>query len=165
MVIPATKILEPSTHVPIDMKWARRFPIVVMEGDAPRVYFAEYPRQMPPLPPRSSYLIPAGADRAVQDRLNEQREPGSEGVWVLHITRVDAGRQRIELYWMNDGFSGGGYEATASSITPLYRKITGPGFMIWAVEVAAIATTVIGAVLALLIRRFRQIHGSSALGP
>lgn len=112
-------IAEPMTHRPVDTAHRVPFPVVIMTAGDPRVHSVPDVRHMPILPAGSSYLIPPGKDEVVEDAL---------GGWVLTVDRVAPGRQHIDLYWMDDGFRGGGYEATASSVVPRYRKVTGPGF-------------------------------------
>ena len=144
------RIADPMTHKRVDLL-NRPFPVLVMTGGVPRVQRIEDLRRVPKLPPGSSYLVPAGQDDVIEMQLNEHLPPLAEGGWVLRVRRLTPQRQHIELYWMNDGYSGGAYEATASSFSPRYRKITGPGFafvfggvallinlMIWTVVTVAI---------------------------
>ncbi|HEX9985416.1 MAG TPA: hypothetical protein VGF69_19320 [Thermoanaerobaculia bacterium] len=106
----------------------RAFPLVVMDGGVPRVSAIGDVGGIPAFPAGASYLIPDGQERAVEARLNADAPRDADGRWVLRVERVSVDRQQIELYRMDDGYWGGGYEATPSSITPRYRKITGPGF-------------------------------------
>jgi hypothetical protein len=121
-------IADPITHRPLYAFPGAPFPVVITTGGVPRVHFIQDVRHTPTLPAGSSYLIPSGEDKHLQDELNARRRAGADGGWVLRVHRVAPRRQHIELYWMSDGYSGGGYEATASSISPRYRKLTGPGF-------------------------------------
>lgn len=161
---PAAQMTDSYTHVPIDREPQRTFPLVVMTRNMPHLVMAETAHQIPPLPAGSSYLIPIGADRAIQDRLNEQI-PNRDGGWKLDVERITPGHQRIELYWLNDGYSGGAYDATATSITPLYWKITGPGYAFIFGGPAMLMTAALWLMVALLIYLLRQIQGSSPLGP
>jgi hypothetical protein len=165
MLRPAIRISDSQTHYPIDWQPARSFPLIVMNGHTPNLVIAKNPHQIPPLPAGSSYLIPSGADRAIQDRLNERLHDPNDGMWVLNVERIEPQRQRIELYWMNDGYSGGAYEATATSITPLYRKLAGPLFAAVFGGLAALMSAALWLIIGFLIRRLRQIHDSSAVGP
>jgi hypothetical protein len=120
-------IADPMTHIRVD-SLDRPFPVLVMTGDVPRVRPIDDLRRVPKLPSGSTYLIPAGQEDVIETQLNEHLPPHAEGGWVLRVRRLAPQRQHIELYWMNDGYSGGAYEATASSFLPRYRKMTGPGF-------------------------------------
>jgi len=122
------EIADPMTHKRVEISSDLRFPVVVMTGDAPRIHLIDDMRRLPELSPGSSYLIPAGKDKAVERSLNEKLPRHADGGWVLRVERVAPHRQHIELFWMNDGYSGGGYEATPSSFLPRYRMSTGPGF-------------------------------------
>jgi hypothetical protein len=112
-------IAEPMSHWPVDVVHAAPFPVVIMTAGVPRVHVVRDVRHMPILPAGSSYLIPPGKDEVVEAAL---------GGWILTVRRLTPERQLIDLYWMDDGYSGGGYEATASSVSLRYRKVTGPGF-------------------------------------
>ncbi|MCU1227650.1 MAG: hypothetical protein JWO97_534 [Acidobacteria bacterium] len=86
-------------------------------------------------------------------------------MWVLNVKRIGPERQRIELYWMNDGYRGGAYEATATSIAPLYRKLAGPLFAAVFGGLATLMSAALWLLIGFLLRRLRQIHDSSAVGP
>ncbi len=121
------RIADPMTHRRVDAL-NTSFPVLVMTGDIPRVQLIDDLQRVPQLSPGSSYLIPAGQDDVIEKQLSERLPPNADGGWVLRVRRLTPQRQHIELYWMADGYSGGAYEATASSFLPRYRKITGPGF-------------------------------------
>jgi hypothetical protein len=123
-----TRLAEPMTHVAVRAVPDRAFLVVVMDGDVPRVSSIGDVTRIPAPPEGASYLIPAGQERVVEARLNADAPRDADGRWVLSVKQVAVDRQHIELYRMNDGYWGNGYEATPSSITPRYRKITGPGF-------------------------------------
>lgn len=116
------RIAEPMTHMPIGELPEMPFPILVMRGSTPAVVLVRELRQLQPLPAGSSYLIET-------DRISTvQRELARQGQWTLTVRSIGADRERIELYWTDDGYNGGVYEATPTTIVPLYRKYTGPGF-------------------------------------
>lgn len=145
------RIADPMTHVRVDLL-DRPFPVVVMTGGVPRVQRIQDFRRVPMLPSGSSYLIPEGQDDVIQTQLNEHLPPHVDGGWVLRVRQLTPQRQHIELFWMNDGFSGGVYEATASSFLPRYRKMTGPGFAFVFGGIAYLINVVMWAVIALAIR-------------
>jgi hypothetical protein len=124
----ARRIADPRTHVPVERLPEGQFPVVVFRGDAARVEFLRDLRHLPELDAHSSYLVPAAKEEAVQRALNDRVPPHADGMWVLDVRQLAPDRQHIELYWMQDGYAGGGYEATRRTIAPRYRKITGPGF-------------------------------------
>ena len=149
------RIADPMTHVRVDLL-DRPFPVLVMTGGVPRVQRVRDLRRVPVLPSGSSYLIPAGQDDVIQTQLNEDLPPHAEGGWVLRVRRLTPQRQHIELYWMNDGYSGGAYEATASSFFPRYRKMTGPGFAFVFGGIAFLLNLLIWSVLILAVRWWRR---------
>jgi hypothetical protein len=161
MVPAAIRLADSQTHFPPDRQPLRHFPLIVMTGSTPQLIIAETPHRIPPLPAGSSYLIPAGADRAIENRLNE-RHHDNRGRWVLSVRRTAPGYQRIELYWLTEGYSGGAYDATATSITPRYLKLASRVFPAIVVGVAFLMTAALWLIVALL---FRQFQGSSAVGP
>jgi hypothetical protein len=161
-LIPAgMKIADPLTIEPIGRWDGTRFPVVLMTGDTPRVVFMTKASDFAVPPPAgSSYLIPSGKDRAVEAALNRQRPPDVGGRWVLHVARPSPDRQKIELYSMNDGYRGGGYEATNTTVTPRYRKITGPGFGCVAGGVAILINAALWSLAALVFRVVRRGRAS-----
>lgn len=122
------RIADPMTHRPVVDLPERPFPVVLVTGNTAHLLRLRDLRQIPEAPAGSSYLIPSGMDKAIEKQLNEQLSKHVEGGWVLRVRRLTPERQHIEFFWMNDGYSGGAYEATSSSITPRYRMTTGPGF-------------------------------------
>ncbi len=127
-MFPALRLTDPLTHQSLDQGYAPRFPIVVVRGDAPELLQLDDPGKVPPLASGATYLIPSGRESTFARYLNDHFPSQGDGVWNLRVERVASDRQRIELFVMGDGFSGGVYEATPTSVTPLYRKSTGPAF-------------------------------------
>jgi hypothetical protein len=109
-------------------------------------------RHVPKLPPGSSYLIPSSKDEMIEKQLNESLPPHTDGGWVLEVRRLAPQRQHIEFYWREDGYSGGAYEATASSFIPRYRKMTGPGFAFVFGGIAILINIAIWTIGALVLR-------------
>lgn len=124
----ATRIADPMTHAPMASQPHRLFPVLVMAGDVPWIVKTTDPGALPPLPRHVSYLVPREGEAAIERSLSERHLPASGGHWRLRVEQLGAGRQEIELYWISDGYAGGAYEATATTIVPKYRKVTGPGF-------------------------------------
>jgi hypothetical protein len=56
------------------------------------------------------------------------------------------------LCLVNDGYFGSVYEATATTIRPMYRKITGPGFAFVFGGLALLMNTALWIAIALLVR-------------
>jgi len=129
----AQRLSEPLTHKAVDPSSTEPFPVLVIQGDAARVVMTRV-GETPDLPSDASFLVPAGAEGRIQNHLNQTPSTGRDGGWVLNVTALAPDRQHVELFWMADGYSGGGYEATATTITPRYRKITGPGFALVLLE-------------------------------
>lgn len=125
---PAARIADPMTHRPVYAGWQGPFPILIVEGRRGIVRLLDHPYASPPLAAGQSFLIPAGLEGTIERDLAEQQRAGLEGGWTLNVTDRGTGRQLVELYWVNDGYSGGAYEATTATVRPLYRKITGPAF-------------------------------------
>lgn len=145
-------IADPMTHMAVERLPEMRFPLVVIARGAPRVLLLTDPHRLPALPPDASYLIPEGADQSVETALNASLRAGTEGGWVLRVRRRTPTEQRIDLVWMNDGYAGGVYEATATTIRPLYRKFTGPGFAFLFGGVALVLNAALWTVLLVGIR-------------
>lgn len=125
---PAVRLADPMTHLPLDGLPGQPFPVLVVERDQARVLMIEDLRRVPPLPDGATYLVPGGSETAFRKQLEEQAPRDRDVAWVLQVERLAPDRQRIELYLMGDGYWGGGYEVTHNTITPLYRKLTGPAF-------------------------------------
>jgi len=140
------------THVALG-RVERKFPVVVMTAGRPHVLFLEDVNHPPPVSPGSSYLLPAGRDEAIVASLNALRPSDADGTWVVHVERVDPERERVELYYMRDGYEGGVYEATATSVRPLYRKITGPGFALVFGGLASLVSACVCLVVFVIFRR------------
>jgi hypothetical protein len=117
------------THSPVNQENLRGpFPVVVMNDDQAWVAMPEDPHDVPPPPSGASYLVPLERTRSIERYLRDHDTEHRDSSWVLNVQALAADRQRIELFLLGDGYWGGVYEATATTITPLYRKVTGPGF-------------------------------------
>jgi hypothetical protein len=124
----ATHLTDSMTLAPVDQAYPFPFPILVVRGTEASVEEVDHPRDVPPPPPGASYLVPTGRVEAVERYLREHDTTHHKSSWVLRVASISSDRQRIELFLLGDGYWGGVYEATATSITPLYRRITGPGY-------------------------------------
>ena len=126
---PAMQLADPLTHSPVDQVNLRGpFPVVVVNGDQAWVAMPEDPHHVPPPPSGASYLVPLERTRSIERYLRDHDTEHHKSSWVLNVQALATDRQRIELFLMGDGYWGGAYEATKTTITPLYRKVTGPGF-------------------------------------
>ena len=153
----AVRLAEPMTHQPLDSSDASPFPILVVTGATGRVEMLGNPKQRPEAPPGSTYLVPPGKAQEIQGYL-QMHEPRKDrdGGWTLRVEERSPTLQRIELLWLDDGFSGSVYDAEPTRITPLYRKLTGPGFAFVFGPLAIALNLVLWAVGRLLWRRYRQ---------
>lgn len=126
----ALRLADALTHRSVDLENFRRapFPVVVVSGDQAWAVMSEDPRNIPLPPSGASYLVPLERARDIEQYLRDHDTAKRDSAWVLRVEALSADRQRIELFLMGDGYWGGVYEATSTTITPLYRKITGPGF-------------------------------------
>lgn len=129
LIPPARRLADPMTHSPVNQENLRGpFPVVVMNDDQAWVAMPEDPHDVPPPPSGASYLVPLERTRSIERYLRDHDTEHRDSSWVLNVQALAADRQRIELFLLGDGYWGGVYEATATTITPLYRKVTGPGF-------------------------------------
>jgi hypothetical protein len=140
------------TAVPVRSHPSTPFLVVVMTDNMPSVARLNAPYLAPKLSAGSSFLIPDGQEDAVEEQLNVSANPGGDGAWELRVRSLSAGRQRIELCLVNDGYFGSVYEATATTIRPMYRKITGPGFAFVFGGLALLMNTALWIAIALLVR-------------
>ena len=124
----ATQLTDSMTHAPVDQTDSFPFPILVVRGTEASVEEIDDPHNIPAPPPGVSFLVPPGQVDVVERYLRAHDTTYHKNSWVLRVTPISSERQRIELFLMGDGYWGGVYEATATSVTPLYRKITGPGY-------------------------------------
>src|ERR1043166_4618355 len=113
-----SNLADPITNASLESAPDMRFPVLVMTGETARVQLLQDLRRIPKLPTGSSYLVPRGREKAVQAAINANRSAGIEGGWVLRVRPMTPERQRIELFWMNDGYRGLVYEATRTTISP-----------------------------------------------
>jgi hypothetical protein len=113
------------TRRPLDSSFDPVFPVLVFREGIARVEMLLDPHAPPSLKAGESYLVPSGAERAVQAAIS--RVDGRP--WILRVSPLETGVQRIELFVMNDGYWGGAYVATSSHIRAEYLKRTGPGFV------------------------------------
>jgi len=151
---PAFRLADPMTNVDLRVTPDAAFPILVMEQDKPRIEMLQKPAIMV-APPGASFLVPSGKESSTEDSLNAH-DGRKDGKWVLRVDHRSAGEEDIELYWMHDGYRGGGYRATSRSATPRYRKLTGPGFGIVAGLVALGLNAVSWAGVVLMLRLYRN---------
>jgi hypothetical protein len=153
LVRPAMKIADSRTNVPLDALDGA-FPILIVRERAAHVSFLQGLGAIPPLPPGSSYLVPAHRERAITGGLRAHS-------LVLRVKRLAADRQQLELYRMDDGYYGGTYEATATAVKPLHRKITGPGFAFLAGGIAILLNAAVWTVTALAVVLFRRARATA----
>jgi hypothetical protein len=121
-------LADPLTHLPVTHVHFHEFPVLVVAGNQAWVEQVEDPLNVPPPPPGASYLVPPGKAREIEQYLIDHDTRGVDSSWVLNVKTLSPDRQRIELYLWGDGYWGGVYEATATTVAPQYRKATGPGF-------------------------------------
>lgn len=157
------RVADPMTNVPLHELRGKPFPVVVLTGRTAHVEFLTDSHPSVKLSPGSSFLIPAGQEGAVEAQLNDQWTPGREGGWTLRVTRKDPQHQRIELYWVHDGYSGGGYDASDTAIIPHYYKSTGPGFGIICGVLALVFNAVLWCVGGISVRTWITMKRRSVL--
>jgi hypothetical protein len=137
---------------------------LVVTGETSRVEMLTDPKHPPDAPPGSTYLVPPGKSREIQKYLQRQEAwAGKDGGWTLRVDERSPTLQRIELVWLADGFSGSVYDAEATRITPLYRKLTGPGFAMVFGPLAFGLNTLVWVAAWLLWRWLRARGGSHAV--
>lgn len=125
---PSARLADPMTILDVRALPGHRFPIVIVTADAPRVVLERVPWHIAPPPRGSSYLVGAAHSAESQRRLNAALAGADAGSWRLHVEELGRDRERIELTFVQDSYDGSIYEATATSIRPLQRRFTGPGF-------------------------------------
>jgi hypothetical protein len=171
MIPVATQLTDSMTLAPVDQAYSFPFPILVIRGTEASVEEIDHPHDIPPPPVGASYLVPGGQAKAVERYLREHDSIHPKSAWVLRVAPTSSERQRIELFLMGDGYWGGVYEATATSIAPLYRRITGPGYAFVFGPLALGLNVALWGVLAVSIwgiRRYRraaQLLHAAAGGP
>lgn len=145
-------LADPMAHAPLAASAARPFPVLAINGRVPRVIFISDLHDMPKLGPGSSFLVPPGQERDVERQLNARLSPHVEGRWALRVRRKTAQSQHLQLYWVNDGYCGGGYDATSVTIVPRYRMSTGPGFAFIAGGIALLINVAMWSAVAIVLR-------------
>lgn len=155
LVRPAMRIEDARTNVPLDALPGGAFPLLIVRASGAHVSFLQGLARIPPLPRGATYLVPATRERAIANGLAAHD-------LVLRVKRIDERRQHIELYRMRDGYYGGAYEARASSVRPLYRKITGPGFAFVAGRTALLLNLALWALLAAAVWAVGRLRGAAA---
>jgi len=125
---PALRIADSLTLKPIDDPYHAPFPVLVVSSDTARVDMVENPNDIPPPPEGTSYLVPPERVTYFEQYIREHQSPQTDSSWVLRVSPLSSDRQRIELFLMGDGVWGGVYDATSKTITPRFRKSTGPAF-------------------------------------
>jgi hypothetical protein len=165
---PAARLADPMTHKPLDGSFQEPFPVLVVEGDKARISMLQDPHTIPRPPNGASYLVPLGKERVLERYVNEHERAQHDSGWVLNVKRSAPDRQRIELYLMGDGYWGGAYDATPETVTPQYRKITGPGFAFivgaYSLVMNVILWGVAALVVGLFVRRNRAAQAFAAGG-
>ncbi|HEV8700258.1 MAG TPA: hypothetical protein VGV60_03190 [Candidatus Polarisedimenticolia bacterium] len=146
---PATRLADPMTRSPVDHENLRGpFPVVVVNDEQAWVAMPENPHDVPPPPAGASYLVPLERTRSIERYLRDHDTVHRKSSWVLNVQALGVDRQRIELYLLGDGYWGGIYEATATTVTPLFRKVTGPGFAFIFGSLALLMNSVAWAIVA-----------------
>jgi hypothetical protein len=122
------RLVDPMTHRPLSAPPAE-FPVLVMTGERAHIERIDDVNRPPVARPGSTYLVPLAKVDEIQQQLHEpEHRVADDGGWLLRVEGRGANRQRIELVWLAEGFFGGVYDASPTTITPLYEKLTGPGF-------------------------------------
>jgi hypothetical protein len=122
-------LTDPLTYRPYrDDDPHRDFPALVVTGDEASVMIVDNPHQVSPPASGASFLVPAGKARAIERHIREHDTPDIDAAWVLKVSELSKDRQRIELFRAGDGYWGGVYDATPTTITPLFKKVAGPSF-------------------------------------
>jgi hypothetical protein len=151
-----------STYIPIRSDVGKQdFPVLVVAGDKAWVNILQNPHDVPPPPVGASYLVPLEKAARIERFIREHDTPGIDASWKLQVSELSSDRQRIELVRLGDGYWGGIYDATATTITPKYKKITGPLFAF----VILLVTLVLKGLLwgaGFLLRRSVSLKSSSA---
>ena len=156
LTLPAMRLADPLTRHPVETRSPERFPILIVSGDNARVLMLEDPGKLPPLPEGATYLVPDGREESVQRAINEQWPKDFDSSWVVEVERHGPDRQHIRLYLIGDGYWGGAYDATASSVTPRYRKSTGPGFAFIGAGLACLVNATLWGLGAVILRTARR---------
>jgi hypothetical protein len=151
---PAARIADPMTHRPLGSGIEKPFHVLVVRGDRGVIHVLKAPYRSPSLNPGESFLVGDGQATAIERHLN-QRYRSRESSWSIDVKDLGPSRQLVELSWVGDGYSGGGYEATPITVRPLYRKITGPGFAFVFGAIALALNTALWLGAAFVLRRFR----------
>jgi hypothetical protein len=156
------RLAAPMTHSPLSAPPAE-FPVLVVTGERVHIERIDDVSQPPVAKPGSTYLVPLAKVREFQQQLQEPaHRVTDDGGWVLRVEELAPNRQRIDLVWMADGFRGGVYDATPTTITPLYEKLTGPGFAFVSMPIALALNTLLWLPVWLVLlwrrRRRRQRH-------
>lgn len=159
MIALASQLADPMTHMPVD-RLPGPFPVVVVKGSEAWVEMTDTPHNVAPPPVGASYLVPPEQAGRVERYLREHDASGLLTGWVLRVKPLSSERQRIELFQPDDGCWGGVYEATPKTITPQYRKITGPGFLVIG-PLALVLNALMWAVAILGFRAFRRRTGAA----
>jgi hypothetical protein len=155
LVRPASKLADPMTDRPFRASDRTPFPVLVVGNDRSRVQLLDPPYSPPRLEAGESFLVPEDREREVESQLATSQRGVTEGNWTVEVKNIGAGKQQIQLCWVNDGYSGGVYEATSASVRPLHRKITGPGFAFVFGGLAFGMNLVVWGLGALLVRQLR----------
>lgn len=128
-IAPAARLADPMTLIDVRALPGYRFPIVVVTAGVPHVALERDPWHIAPPPRGSSYFVNPAHAAELQRALNAAPPP-PDGGWRLRVEELGLKRERIELTFVHDGYDGSIYEATPTSIRPLQRRLTGPGFAI-----------------------------------
>jgi hypothetical protein len=154
------RLADPMTLSPLGSASQAPFPVLVVAGRDSHVLWLKV-GETPPPPPGATYLVPLETTTEITAALQKSEGPQAEGTWILNAEPLAADRQRIELYWLADGYSGGIYEATATAVRPLARKLTGPGFVFVGAGVALGLNVVLWGLIFALARRWSGGRGRS----
>jgi hypothetical protein len=122
------RLTDDMTNLPLSMDRDRQLPIVLVKGQRAFVQLHRDPYHVPAPPEGWTYLIAPARAEEVEAQIRRQQDPKADGGWRLRVQPLEGQKQHIELNWVDDGYSGAVYEATATSVRPLYWKSTGPGY-------------------------------------
>jgi hypothetical protein len=91
------RVADPMTNAPLATLPGRPFPVLVVKGVEARVNLEKDSSHIPPPASGWSYLVGPETEARIERYINEH-QPVRDGNWVVRVTAVAPGIQRIALY-------------------------------------------------------------------
>jgi hypothetical protein len=137
-------------------------PVLLVWPDHVEIRMLRNLSEVSPIPKDAGYTLSIEPQRQAWVEAAVRATPTprpDKSSWVIRITQIGAGRQRVDLELLGDGIYGMIYEARSNEIIPLRWRLTGPLGAVFVCMIDALLCVIVWFGYQFIRRRMRG-HGS-----